>query len=144
MGGSNPYISQEEPELPQKKFKITFLPMNVTVEVDPEEIPYGVTGRPGSILDVALTHGINVDHACGGVAACSTCHCIVKKGGSTLSEATSWGKVSKQATHEMAFVETSVALPLLYGYALQKNAAAGRKRLAFAWDADILKSVKRV
>ena len=65
-------------------------------------------------------------------------------GGSTLSEATSWGKVSKQATHEMAFVETSVALPLLYGYALQKNAAAGRKRLAFAWNGDILKSVKRV
>jgi deoxyhypusine synthase len=65
-------------------------------------------------------------------------------GGSTLSEATSWGKVSKQATHEMAFVETSVALPLLYGYALQKNAAAGRKRLAFSWDGDILKSVKRI
>ena len=48
-------------------------------------------------------------------------------GGSTLSEATSWGKVSKTATHEMAFVETSVALPLLYGYALQKNAAKGTK-----------------
>ena len=51
-------------------------------------------------------------------------------GGSTLSEATSWGKVSKKATHEMAFIETSVALPLLYGYALQKDAAKGRKRLA--------------
>jgi len=65
-------------------------------------------------------------------------------GGSTLSEATSWGKVSKQATHEMAFIETSVALPMLYGYALQKNAAAGRKRLVYQWDGDILKRVRRV
>ena len=65
-------------------------------------------------------------------------------GGSTLSEATSWGKVSKKATHEMAFIETSVALPLLYGYALQRGAAKGRKRLAFDWDGDILKKVRRV
>jgi deoxyhypusine synthase len=65
-------------------------------------------------------------------------------GGSTLSEATSWGKISKQATHEMAFVETSVALPLLYGYALQKKAAKGRQRLQYAWEGDILKRVTRV
>jgi deoxyhypusine synthase len=64
-------------------------------------------------------------------------------GGSTLSEATSWGKVSKKATHEMAFIETSVALPLLYGYALQKDAAKGRKRLKYDWDGDILESVER-
>ena len=65
-------------------------------------------------------------------------------GGSTLSEATSWGKVSKTATHEMAFVETSVALPLLYGYALQKNAARGRKRLKYSWKDDILEKITRV
>ncbi|HEY6931195.1 MAG TPA: deoxyhypusine synthase family protein [Thermoanaerobaculia bacterium] len=65
-------------------------------------------------------------------------------GGSTLSEATSWGKVSKQATHEMAFVETSVALPLLYGYALQKRAAQKRKRLRYTWRDDILEKVVRV
>ena len=65
-------------------------------------------------------------------------------GGSTLSEATSWGKVSKKASHEMAFVETSVALPLLYGYALQKNAARGRKRLKFQWRDDMLVKVTRV
>jgi deoxyhypusine synthase len=62
-------------------------------------------------------------------------------GGSTLSEATSWGKVSKTATHEMAFVETSVALPMLYAYALQKNAAKGRKRLKYVWKDDILESM---
>jgi deoxyhypusine synthase len=65
-------------------------------------------------------------------------------GGSTLSEATSWGKVSKKATHEMAFIETSVALPMLYGYALQKGSAEGRKRLEYEWDGDILKKVTRV
>jgi deoxyhypusine synthase len=65
-------------------------------------------------------------------------------GGSTLSEATSWGKVSKKASHEMAFVETSVALPLLYGYALQKNAARGRRRLRYEWKDDILRRVTRV
>ena len=64
-------------------------------------------------------------------------------GGSTLSEATSWGKVSKTATHQMAFVETSVALPLLYGYALQKNAAKGRTRLKYSWREDILERVSR-
>jgi deoxyhypusine synthase len=62
-------------------------------------------------------------------------------GGSTLSEATSWGKVSKTATHEMAFVETSVALPMLYGYALQRNAARGRKRLRYVWGGDILEEM---
>jgi deoxyhypusine synthase len=65
-------------------------------------------------------------------------------GGSTLSEATSWGKVSKKASHEMAFVETSVALPLLYGYALQKQAHKGRKRLRYQWNEDLLEKVTRV
>ncbi|HEX4998793.1 MAG TPA: 2Fe-2S iron-sulfur cluster-binding protein [Terriglobia bacterium] len=86
MGGTNPYIEQQAPEPATQKFKITFLPMNVTVEVDPEKIPYGVTGLPGSILDIGLAHGIDIDHSCGGVCACSTCHCIVREGGQTLSE----------------------------------------------------------
>jgi deoxyhypusine synthase len=64
-------------------------------------------------------------------------------GGSTLSEATSWGKVSKKATHAMAFIETSVALPLLYGYALQKRAARGRSRLRYTWREDTLEKMER-
>src|SRR6185295_10561160 len=87
MGGTNPYITRDsEPKPAEQKFTITFMPMNVTVDVDPEKIPYGVTGLPGSILDIALAHGIEIDHACGGVCACSTCHCIVKEGNETLSE----------------------------------------------------------
>ena len=33
-----------------------------------------------SILDVALDNGINIEHACGGVCACSTCHMYVEAG----------------------------------------------------------------
>ena len=65
-------------------------------------------------------------------------------GGSTLSEATSWGKVSKKATHEMAFIETSVALPMLYGYALQKNAAKRAEAAGVRWEGDILEKIRRV
>lgn len=85
MGGSNPYLL-EAPAPPKQKFKITFLPMNITVEVDPADIPYGVTGQPGSILDIGLSHGVDIEHTCGGVCACSTCHCIVRRGGQTLSD----------------------------------------------------------
>jgi len=63
--------------------------------------------------------------------------------GSTLSEATSWGKISTKATHAMAFVEPTVSLPLLVASALQKKAATSRARLTFAWDGDILKKLSR-
>ena len=89
MGGRNPYFDELEGIAPPtRKYTVTFLPMNVTVEVDPDALPYGETGLPGSILDIALKHGIDVDHACGGVSACSTCHCIVDEGEETLSEMT--------------------------------------------------------
>ena len=87
MGGSNPYIEKNKAEGPAKAYKITFQPMNVTVEVKPEEIPYTRDGEPGSILEIALGHGIDIDHACGGVCACSTCHVIVSKGLNSIPEA---------------------------------------------------------
>jgi len=41
-----------------------------------------------SILDVALRHDVDLDHACGGVCACSTCHVKVLKGAECLAEST--------------------------------------------------------
>ena len=70
------------------RYKVRFDPAGVTVEVDPAEFPYGKRGRPGSLLDIALTHGLEIDHACGGVGVCATCHVIVTKGMENLSEAT--------------------------------------------------------
>ena len=40
------------------------------------------------LLEVAVEHGINIEHACGGVCACSTCHVYVEQGMDQLSEAT--------------------------------------------------------
>jgi ferredoxin len=63
------------------------------------EDPEGLSGRneplvnlmaaPGqNLLEVAMGNGINIEHACGGVCACSTCHIYVEKGMDQLSEAT--------------------------------------------------------
>lgn len=86
MGGTNPYIKPANVKPPKKKYRITFSNLNRTVEVDPSDTPQA-TGLPLSILDVALRNGIEIDHACGGVVACSTCHVHVKDGFKTCSEA---------------------------------------------------------
>lgn len=39
-----------------------------------------------SILDAALSQGVEIDHACGGVCACSTCHVKVHRGAECLAE----------------------------------------------------------
>ena len=88
MGGTNPYVKRPAPPPPTQKYKLTFLPAQVTVEVDPARVPYTRDGQQGSILEIALGHGVEIAHACGGVVACSTCHVIVRQGLETCSEAT--------------------------------------------------------
>jgi hypothetical protein len=53
MGGSNPYIEEVKYKPATKKYRVTFLPSGKTIEVDPEKIPYGHNGLPGSILDIS-------------------------------------------------------------------------------------------
>ena len=67
--------------------KVTFLPANLAIEFDPAKLPYLGHGEPGSLLDVALNFGVDLEHACGGNCACTTCHVIVKSGEGHLSEA---------------------------------------------------------
>lgn len=91
MGGINPYIEKTEVEPPTKPYTVTFIsPDGSTkkVEVQPDKIPYGQTGLPGSILDIALGAGVDLEHVCGGVCACSTCHVIVKQGLDSCNEGT--------------------------------------------------------
>jgi ferredoxin, 2Fe-2S len=40
-----------------------------------------------SILDAALAQGVDIDHACGGVCACSTCHIKIAAGADCFREA---------------------------------------------------------
>jgi 2Fe-2S ferredoxin len=68
-------------------FRIRFEPNLRTVEIDSEKRPSSHHGEPGSLLDMALELGIDIDHACGGVAACSTCHVIVKEGLESCNDA---------------------------------------------------------
>ena len=65
--------------------KVTFLPANVTVEVDDSKYPLADHGKPGSLLDIALAHEVELEHNCGGSCACTTCHVIVKEGEESLS-----------------------------------------------------------
>jgi len=90
MAGNNPYIDTPEYVLPRAPYKITIIYEGVPHEltVDPREIPYERSGLPGSILDICEGHDIPLEHTCGGVCACSTCHVIVRQGLSTCNEAT--------------------------------------------------------
>jgi 2Fe-2S ferredoxin len=88
MGGNNPYIAQSDHPLPQAPYSIRFLPGERQLVVDPTRIPYSDDGLPGSILEIALGHGLAIDHACGGVCACSTCHIWVREGLEACNPAT--------------------------------------------------------
>ncbi|MDH5739523.1 MAG: 2Fe-2S iron-sulfur cluster-binding protein [Nitrospira sp.] len=91
MGGTNPYIEKTDYELPKVSYTLTFIQPNgdsTTVTVDPEKLPCGETGLPGSILDIAMGHGVDLEHVCGGVCACSTCHVVVKQGLESCNEGT--------------------------------------------------------
>lgn len=39
-----------------------------------------------TILHAALEQGVEIDHACGGVCACSTCHVKIKRGAECFPE----------------------------------------------------------
>jgi deoxyhypusine synthase len=60
---------------------------------------------------------------------------------STLDEAKSWGKVKVDASRAMAWVEPTVALPLLVTAALQDGLGSGRRRLALSWNGEILEKL---
>jgi len=75
-----------EGEGPQQPFRITFQPEGQVVEAGPVDPDAHHEGRAGSVLDFALANGIEIDHACGGFAACSTCHVIVREGLDSCNE----------------------------------------------------------
>jgi 2Fe-2S ferredoxin len=57
---------------------LLFKPTGAEIQVDQGE----------TILDAALDNDIALNHECGGVGACATCHIIVEQGLETLHEKT--------------------------------------------------------
>ncbi len=72
---------------PEKLVRVTFQPEGRTVEFEFGTMPYERHGKPMSFLDVAENNGVFLDHACGGVCACSTCHVLIKAGEKGLTPA---------------------------------------------------------
>jgi 2Fe-2S ferredoxin len=61
----------------------------ITVLPHPEYAPSGTeiqADRGTSICDALLDHGVEIEHACGKVGACTTCHVIVRSGFASLNE----------------------------------------------------------
>jgi len=86
MTEQQPVKPKEREEPSPKTYRITFLPEGKTIEVGLSDPDAHHEGEPGSILDWADRNDIGIDHACGGFAACSTCHVIVRKGLDSCSE----------------------------------------------------------
>lgn len=86
--GKNPYISAAAPPPPRRPYRLTLRNTGLVIQVNPEDLPSEHTdGQRGSVLALLLRAGVDIDHACGGVVACSTCHVYVSRGGDTAPEA---------------------------------------------------------
>ena len=70
--GRNPYIDDEAPPRPTRAYTVRLRNTGQVFSVDPARLPDGYDGHPGSVLSVLLSHGVDIDHSCGGVLACST------------------------------------------------------------------------
>lgn len=83
------HMRQSDHDHGPKTVKVTYLledPLSLT-DSDKDEIEL-LAAKGEHLLEVALEHGINIEHACGGVCACSTCHVYIEQGEDSLSEPT--------------------------------------------------------
>ena len=53
------------------------------------------------------------------------------------------GKIDREASHAMAWVEPTVALPLVVTAAVQEKLHEGRSRLKFTWEGQMLKGIEK-
>ena len=84
--GRNPYINQVS-NPPTKKYKLTLKNTGQTFVVNPDNLPdEEVDGLEGSILSILLKEGVEINHSCGGVVGCSTCHIYVTEGYDSAAE----------------------------------------------------------
>ena len=65
---------------PNSMPKITVLPH---AEICPQGTEFKAESGV-SVADALREHHVDIEHACGKVAACTTCHCIIRRGFSSL------------------------------------------------------------
>jgi len=85
--GRNPYIDAQAPPPPKQGYRLTVANSGRVIEVDPAALTQPDDGQKGSVLQLLLEAGVDIDHACGGVVACSTCHVYVEEGLDSCPEA---------------------------------------------------------
>ena len=79
-------MKSEDPALPEKPYVIRVKGTDVVVSVNPSQLPEADHGQEGSLLVLLMHAGFDVEHVCGGVCACSTCHVYVTQGDSHTNE----------------------------------------------------------
>lgn len=87
MRGRNPFLKATDERTPTRPYTITVQPGNIVVTVDPADLHGGDHGLVGSVLGELMEAGIDIEHSCGGVLACSTCHVYIASGGKSCGEA---------------------------------------------------------
>lgn len=83
--GKNPYIRDDSPPPPGRAYTLVVKNTGKVIQVDPADLPdpERFDGQRGALLPLLLQAGVELDHACGGVVACSTCHIYVNRGYNT-------------------------------------------------------------
>jgi 2Fe-2S ferredoxin len=91
MAGVNPYIKRLPVARPTRPYTVTFIDEATgerkTYRMDPATFPFGKIGLDGSLLAIAEEAGVEINHSCGGVCACSTCHVYVREGAASCPPA---------------------------------------------------------
>jgi ferredoxin, 2Fe-2S len=82
----NPFIDDEAPPPPKRAYTLVLRNTGQRFTVDPKNLPEHEDGQPGSVLATLLANHVDVDHSCGGVVACSTCHIYVNEGAGSAPE----------------------------------------------------------
>ncbi|HPM78274.1 MAG TPA: deoxyhypusine synthase family protein [bacterium] len=104
---------------------------------------YVAGGVPKNYINDAVVMGYIFNQERGHDYALQVTTAVTADGGlssSTLDEAQSWGKVDRRARFAMAWVEPSVALPLLAAYTFDKFPR--RDHLTLTWDNDLLAKIQ--
>ena len=81
------HMKHDQTELAPPTVMVTYILEDPESLTDSDKAEHTLVGSRGqNLLEIALDADINIEHACGGVCACSTCHAYINEGQGSLSE----------------------------------------------------------